>query len=264
MKLFLPEYRVGLRSVGEGMVRKSFTRGRQFRRRRPARVSRAKKMVTGRGPTLLQRIARGVGTAATLARAVAPAIAAINTEHKYYDLTAVASAHSPGTNDSIISLTNGPSPGTGDKNRIGNSILAKQLQVRLAHSFAATVGSPNVQGIHCRMMLICWKENVNQNPPTAAKLFEVPNNLYSPVNKDYSDQFVVMKDKFFSLNNSSGLAGPCAFTSSKIFKKIDWHVRYDETGPTQNHIYLVLRSSASGASNALSTTYYSRLDFTDN
>lgn len=235
------------------------------RRRKPVRYSKTKKMVTGHGPTLLDKIASGAGSVARLATAVAPVIAAINTEHKYFDKTASVVSYSPGTNDQLINLTNGPGQGLTDQNRIGNSILAKHLQLRLAHSFTSVVGTPNVSGVHCRMLLICWKGDASVDIPTIAKIFEQPNNLYSPVNKDNSDGFVVMKDKFFSLNNSSGLAGPAAFTAMKLFKPLDWHIRWDETGPTQNHIYLVLRCSGTGASSgSLNTTYYSRLDFTDN
>ena len=240
---------------------------KNYKRRRPIKYSPSKKMVTGHGPTLLEQISSGVGSVAKLATAVAPAIAAINTESKYLDITAAVTAHTPGTSDVIRNLTGEIIQGVNDSQRIGNSILIRDLQIRLAHNFNATLGSPNVQGIHCRMMLVCWKENVNANPITAAKLFESPPNLYSPVNKDYSDQFVVLKDKFFSLNNSAGLAGPSAFTTQKLFKKINWHARFQGAtafDSTQNHVYLVLRSSAPGVTNALATTFYSRMNFTDN
>lgn len=240
---------------------------RQFTKKRSkVKYSNTKKMVTGHGPTLLEQIAAGAGTVAKLATAVAPAIAAINTEHKYHDQSATISAHTPGTNDQLIALTGNITTGVNDTNRIGNSILAKDLQLRLALNFNATTGTPNVMGAHCRMMLICWKENSGQNQPTIAKIFEQPNNLYSPVNKDNSDQFVVMKDKFFALNSSSGLTGSAGFTHMKLFKPINWHLRWnDGTGgsATQNHIYLLLRC-ANGSLNALTTTYYSRLNFTDN
>lgn len=240
-------------------------RRRKFvKKGRQVTYSKSKKLVTGHGPTLLERIASGVGSAAKLAMAVAPAIAAINTEHKYWDQTAAVTSYAPGTNDQIIALTAGVVQGITDQTRIGNSILAQDLQIRLAHNFTTTLGAPNIQGIHCRMMLVCWKENATANPISAAKLFEVPNNLYSSMNKDYTDQFVVLKDKFFSLNNSSGLAGTSAFTAVKMFKPLKWHIRWDNANATQNHVFLILRSSAVGVGNALQTTYYSRLNFTDN
>lgn len=242
-------------------------RKKTTQRRRPIKYSKTKQMITGHGPTLLEKIASGAGSVAKLATAVAPMIAAINTEHKYHDLTAAVQSHSPGTSDQIINLTQGIIQGLTDSNRIGNSILAKDLQIRLAHNFQNTVGTPNVMGIHCRMMLICWKENIQLNGPTAARIFESPSNLYSPVNKDYSDQFVVLKDKFFNLNSPISISAPVGFTSNKLFKPLNWHIRYQDAtafSGTLNHVFLILRSSASGATNSLNTTYYSRLNYTDN
>lgn len=244
------------------MARKKFQK-----RGRRVKYSASKKLVTGHGPTLLDRIASGVGSVAKLATAVAPAIAAINTESKYYDQTATVQSYTPGTNDQIISLTDAIAAGVADNQRVGNSFLAKSLQIRLAHNFTPAVGPPAIHGLHCRMMLVCWKDNASQNIISASKLFEAPTNLYSPVNKDYSDSFVVMKDKYFTLNAQINSAYPQAFSAMKIYKDINWHMRFSSSAAssgTTNHIFLVLRSSATGSTNGLSTTYYSRLIFTDN
>lgn len=240
---------------------------KSYPRRRRINYAPAKKMVTGHGPTLLEKIASGAGSVAKLASAVVPVIAAINTEMKYYDQTALVASYTPGTNDSIISLTDAIAAGVADNQRIGNSFLAKSLQVRLAHNFTPAVGPPAIHGLHCRMMLVCWKDNASQNIISAAKLFEAPTNLYSPVNKDYSDSFVVLKDKYFSLNAPVSSAYPQSFTSMKLFKNINWHMRFSSSSAssgTTNHIFLILRSSSTGSTNALNTTYYSRLNFTDN
>lgn len=244
---------------------------RSYRKRggRRAYYSKSKKMVVGHGPTMLEKIASGVGSAAKLASAVAPVIAAINTETKYVDNTGSVSFHSPGTSDSIVQLTQGLINGVQDNMRIGNSILAKDLSTRLAINFQPSIGPPVVSGLHCRATLICWKENAKVNAPTVAKIFEVPSVLYSAMNKDYTDQFVVLKDKFFTLTaqNSNLGTGAQGFLSMKIFKKLNWHIRWDGangTDGTQNHVYLILRSSASGAGTAASATWYSRLNFTDN
>lgn len=244
------------------MVRKYYAKKKG--RGKPVRYSRSKKLVTGHGPTMLEKIASGAGSVAKLAMAVAPAIAAINTEHKYFDRTGAVIAHSPGTSDVIVNLTGAIPQAITDSGRIGNSILAKDLQLRLANNFQATTGAPNVMGIHCRMLLVCWKEDESVNAITAAKLFESPSNLYSPVNKDNSDQFVILKDKFFSMNSTVGLTANTAFQTVKLYKALNWHMRWNNTVSTQNHVFLVLRSSAAGATNALQTTYYSRLNYTDN
>lgn len=232
--------------------------------KRYKKVDRIKKMVTGQGPTMLEKLAAGVGGVASVAKAVLPAIAAINTEVKYSDKTAAVNAYTPGTNDVIVALTDQLAQGVTDVTRIGNSIKAQDLQVRLAMNFTS---SATVLGLHCRMMLIVWKDNAQLNPISAAKIFESATNLYSPLNKDYTDQFVVIKDKFFSMNNASGAAQTVAFQTMKLFKKVDFHIFYDgATGgnATTNHIYLVLRSSATGIGTSLQATYYSRLNFTDN
>lgn len=237
---------------------------KSFAKRKPQRrfLRKDRKLVTGHGPTLVEQIASGAGSVAKLATSILPMISAINTEAKYIDYSATVTSNTPGTNDSINLLTD-VNPGTGDSDRIGNSILAKDLSVRMAINFTP---SATVFGLHCRAMLICWKTDATHNAISSAKLFEDPTNLYSPINKDYSDQMVVLKDKFFALNAQNPGTGtiPMSFVHMKIFKKLDWHMRWqDGSGsPTLNHIYLVLRSSASSPS--MSTTYYSRLNYTDN
>lgn len=246
-----------------GNYRRNYRRKGGYKgKKRP--YNKTKKLVTGQEPTMVEKIASGVGEVAKLAGAVLPAIMAINTEHKYYDQTALVTAYNPGTNDQSIFLTQGIAQGTSDSDRIGNSILAKDIQLRMAINFPATA---TVQGIHCRAMLLCWKENLQANGPTIAKIFESPTNLYSPVNKDNSDQFVVIKDKFFTLECPNGLAVTAGFKTFKWFKKLDWHIRFigsTTTSGSQNHLLLILRSSATGATNALGVTYYSRLNYTDN
>lgn len=241
----------------------------RYKNKKVYKPSRAKALATGnREPTLVEQIANGAGQVAKLAQAVIPVIAAINTEYKYHDQTQTLTAHTPGTNDVIVGMTTNIAQGVTDVTRIGNSILAKNLQVRFAMDFPQTVGPPFVSGIYARMMIIMWKGNIQNDPPTAAKLFEAPTNLYSPVNKDYSEQMVVMRDKFFTMRgNGDGVATVTGHTSFKYNTKVDWHVRWQ--GPNTNdgttdHIFLILRSSASGVTNALSTTYYSRLNYTDN
>jgi len=243
-------------------------RKRNFKKKIPQKYySKTKKMVTGESPTLLENIATGAGHVASIARAVLPALSMINTELKYFDKTATVSAYNPGTNDQAIIVTQGIAQGTSDITRIGNSILAKNIQIRFALNFPATLGAPNIMGIHCRAMLLCWKPNLQVDGPSVAKIFEAPNNLYSPVNKDNSDNFVVIKDKFFTLNSQSSVAATAGFMTMKWYKDLNWHMRYQAgstADETTNHLVLILRSSSTGATNALGVTYYARLNYTDN
>lgn len=231
------------------------------------RVQNRVKEMVGEKPSIVDSIANGVGQVAKLAGVVAPIIAAINTEHKYADTASSVNAYIPGTNDVIAFLTDTIDQGVGDVDRIGNSILAQDIQLRMAINFTSTVGPPPVQGLHCRAMMVVWKQNQQDNPISIAKIFETPTNLYSGVNKDYSDQFVILKDKFFTLNASTSNYGTQGFTQMKWFKKLGFHLKYDgpaSTDHTLNHIFLILRSSATAIGNSMQVTYYSRLNFTDN
>lgn len=234
------------------------------RRRGVRNYSKSKKMVTGHGPTLLDKIASGAGSVAKLAMAVAPAIAAINTEHKYYDVSYTATAYNPGTADQILDLTQGITQGTTDVTRIGNSILARDIYLK---GYVYWTASTTIHSGISRITLLCWKENIQLNPPTAAKIFETATDIYSPINKDYSDQFVVIKDKFFAHNANISAATLQGLIPFKIYKKLGWHLRFNATGTTagtQNHIFMVVRGAAGTIANATVLNCTSRLNFTDN
>lgn len=241
------------------------------RRKAPVKYSRTKKMVTGHGPTLLEQIASGAGSVAKLATAVAPVIAAINTESKYYDETASFSTYGTNSNPDLRCLTDSILQGVTDSTRIGNSILAKDLQLRLASSMTMTTNaSPNVLGCHHRVILFVWKYN-DSGGPSITKILESPTNIYSNLNKDYTDQFVVLKDKFLTYNATmqagtvaSGIATQ-DYKSMKVYKKLDYHMRWtDANQAIANHVWMLTMSTPSGLTNAVNTTFYSRLNYTDN
>ena len=235
------------------------------RGRRPINYSKTKKLVTGHGPTMLERIATGAGSAARLARAVAPVVAAINTEMKYFDQTGTGNFFLPGTNDVIVNLTGGIAQGTTDITRIGNSILAKDIAIKM---YILWLASTNLVQSIGRLTLLCWKEDAQDNPPTITKIFEAPANLLSAFNKDYTDQFVVIKDKLIAFQ---ALASPSALNQSphtlKIYKRLGYHLRFDAgttADHTVNHLFLIFRCNAATSANQASFEYYSRLNFSDN
>jgi len=246
---------------------------RYVRRQAPKRrvnYSRTKELVVGHGPTLLERIASGVGSAAKLATAVAPIIEAINTESKYHDETAAFTSYNTATNADVRCLTDGITQGVTDETRIGNSILAQDLQIRLAISQPVThnaVPSNSILGTFHRVIIFVWKIN-DFGGPTVAKLLEDPTNIYSPMNKDYTDQFVVMKDKHMVLNAQMPPVQSTVTVfhrSMKYYKKLNWHMRWDDAGnDVANHVWMLTMSTVTGATNAVGTTFYSRLNFTDN
>jgi len=247
-----------------------FSRKRSSYRRRPRkRVNKTKKMVTGKGPTLVEQIANGVGSVAKLATAVAPLLMAINTERKYFDSVLSPSVYNPGTNDSISNITGGISRGTADNERIGSSILAKDLTVKFGAASNFNVGSATpITGHQCRVTVLCWKGDCTINAPTISKIYSVTNNIFSPFNPDYTDQMVVIKDKFFVQNAQCGSANQDfigAFSMNKYFKKLDWHIRWSNADdPTTNHIFVVFRSTGTSSTYATVYGWYSRLNFTDN
>ena len=240
-------------------------RRRNYRRKgKKVQYSKAKKMVQGHGPTFLEQLGSGLGAAAEVAKAVLPMVEAINTEEKYLDQSATVTAYNPGTNDQLVCLTNSISQGTDDTNRVGNSILAKDLNIRGQIVFAGADAS-HLYSV-ARMTILVWKDNAQSNAPTIAKIYEAPSNIDSHFNKDYTDQMVIIKDKRWGLNANISATQAQHVIIWKFYKKIDWHMRWlnTTTGNTTNHIYVAFRAGWSASANATSFSYYSRLNFTDN
>lgn len=229
------------------------------------KVAKIKKMVTGEGPTLLEKIASGVGGVASVAKAVLPAIAAINTEAKYDDEASTNTCYNPGSNDVIVCLTNNIAQGTSDSERIGNSILAKDINVRGYAYWAPTVTTGPFVNVG-RYIMFVWKDNANANGPTAAKILETPTNINSHYNKDYTDQFVVLKDQRIPMNAWINASVTQDVHEFKIYKKLNFHIRWlnATTGGTQNHVYMMFMGSNTASANATVFQIYSRLNYTDN
>jgi len=250
----------GMASRGRGG-----TRSRHYIKNPGGKV---KNMVEG-PPTLLDKIASGVGSVAKLATAVAPMLAMINTEAKYYDETNTFSTYVVGTNNDIRCLTDNIDQSLTSVGRIGDSVLCLNFQIRVALTQAVT--TTILGGFH-RILIFAWKDDSTANPPlaTCANVLEAPTNIYSPLNKDYSDQIVVLKDKHIAFNSSviptTGTI-TTTFKTWKFYKQIDWHLRWTgATGSTTkstNHIWMITMSSPVLAG-AIGTTYYSRINYTDN
>jgi len=214
---------------------------------------------------MLERIAAGAGGVATLARAVRPVLAAINTEAKYYDKNASVVAYNPGTNDQLIDITSEINQGLTDVQRIGDSALFRNLRVKV--KIDATFVAASMQTIYSRVCLIGWKENIQSNAPTIAKLFRTPTSIIGAFNKDYTDQMVVLHDQI-------NVHDPCVTLTSRQsgvyidwFDKLEHHARW--LGPlttdgTVQHYFLVIRGDGATSANQVNAEYWSRLNFTDN
>lgn len=238
---------------------------RKTYRKAPLKNSKAKALVTGeRNKTYLEQVASGAGAVARLARSIAPVVAAINTEHKYFDTAASATFFNPGTGDQIVALTTGIAQGLTDITRIGDSILAKDIAIKINLLWLA---STTVHQSHTRVTLICWKENIQINAPTAAKIFSQPAIFLSAFNKDYTDQFVVMDDQVFCNQAQISAATNQAPNYLKLYHKLDWHMRFiDATanGASTNHLYLVFRNTGATSANQGACDFFARLNYTDN
>lgn len=228
------------------------------------KYNRIKKMVTGEGPTMVEKIAAGVGGVATLAKAVMPAIAAINTEHKYADYNFTGNAYGVNTSPVLQCLTNVIAQGTNDNERIGNSILAKDIYFRCQIGW---LPSASIQVGISRFILFAWKDNASANAPSANKVLNDPSNINSPINKDYSDQFVVLKDKTIAHNAYTTSVVMQSYSHMKVYKTLNYHMRWtasSATSITQNHVYILFLGAGATAANQSTITCYSRLNFTDN
>lgn len=229
------------------------------------RQSKTKKLVTGQDPTLLERLASQANNIGLVAKSILPIAMAINTEHKYFDYQSSGVAYNPGTNDSLINLSQAIAQGLTDQTRIGNSILAKDMQMTILTDFLPAVAG--LQTAYGRFTLLVWKENLQDNPPTVAKIFEFPSLFHSRFNKDYTDQMVIIKDKIIPYQASTLISQVQSPHVIKLFKKLDFHMRFDGAGTTDgtvNHIYLCVRGWNATSANQVNYNQYFRLNYTDN
>jgi len=229
---------------------------RSYRSYPKRRIARTKALVTGQTqPTMLEKIAGGLGAAANVARAVMPIVSAINTEQKFID--AYATGQSISTTASIQPLSY-TAQGTDEQNRIGNSILAKDLNLKL------TLTPNYIAADYNRMRLIVFVDKSQRGTlPTLSELLQ--NTSYpldSSFNKNYTDRFVIIKDKRFQL-----IKYGITPLELKLYKKLNFHVRYIGTtlataSAGENNIYFVVLGDT--AANLPTYSFFARLNFTDN
>lgn len=107
-----------------------------------------------------------------------------------------------------INTMNYPLLGTGDGQRIGDTIQLKSVSIRF--SWACTSDVYNV----CRLVVIQWNERSDIAQPTMNSIFDAPgaNGVYSDFNPNTRQQFKVLYDKIFT--------GTPATTSNIHYRKI--------------------------------------------
>ena len=205
-------------------------------------LTRVEKMVTSGAST--------AKTVSAIASTIGNIMGMINVEKKFLDTAASGTIPNTGT-IGILSLI---AQGNGDSQRNGNQVLFKDITLRLdvSRSTSATFTS-------ARVMLICDKEYDGANPAVANVL--QTTTPQSPINRDYSKRFVILKTHNMILDSSK----ESEFMNWHI--KLPFHVFYDGANASQadskeNQILLLM--IADQATNVPSYRYYSRINYVDN
>lgn len=205
---------------------------------------------------MVESIASGVGQVAKLAQSVIPIISAINTEMKFRDtVQSVNVDFTPGIFHGLADIQQG----VNEDDRIGNSILAKDINIRIRWVPDFSASPVNVMRI---VVFVDKMSGPTNAAPDVSLLYEYSNNLESPFNKNYSDRFAIIRD--LKLIATPEERSQCIV---KIYKKLDFHIRYTGSGATTadygpNMIYIHARSDQT--TNLPAISYVSRLNYTDN
>lgn len=237
--------------------KRSYRRRYKKRYTRNTRQKRVKQLVDGKSTTMAERIAGYIGPIGQLAKTVVGMQKMINSEAKFNDDQ--ASSVNTVTVPKIYCLTE-IGQGDTDTDRNGNTILLKDIQIRFSFKNMSTT-----QPHRARMILFVDKD-CSGVYPTAQELLQIWQNYLSPINKDYSKRFVLVKDKVFYLSNAS--AGDSVITD-KWYCKVPFHTHYSSGGESpeqrakENQLFLLIMSDTD-TTNAILTDYYARLNYYDN
>lgn len=155
---------------------------------------------------------------------------------------------------SISSLTN---IGQGDviSNRTGNSVLVRNLLIRLSLEQHASATFT-----FYRVMLVVDTQQIGDTSPTIADILESSSTL-SSLNTNEPGRFVVLKNWFLSTDTGRGLTQYLEWYSDNLML----HVKYNGTASSdiqRNGIYLVLLSDQ--ATNTPTCFYNVKIGYHDN
>lgn len=241
---------------------KNYRRRRTYRKN--TRTRRNKQLVdkTDGQPRFLKMINSGlpyVAAIPSIAKTLGGVIAAINTEHKFHDADTTDSFYNA---DPVFMQLNGIAQGDDYTNRIGRSIRAINLTLR----WTTTMNASTVDESY-RMLIVCDKMLDPDDGETPSQIVtkllqDTTNPVLSPINREYSDRFVILKEKMYSLSDGQGTR---AF--NKVFLRLGFHIKFDGTTQTlqsANSLYFILLSDNANSTNPSSCEVYSRLNYTDN
>lgn len=244
-----------------------------YRRRRPysndpatqrrymkkkGRLQTARKMTGTEPNTIVDKIASGIGTVATIARSVSAIASLINVEDKYVDtaLSASVTLVSP-----YAVVLNQIAQGAAVNQRNGNKVLSKCLQVNFRIYLDATAAATATNSV--RMVVL-----IDKKPQIGALTW---NTVYNPnddvsalVDKDTAgDRVVILKDRRWTLNGSDKRLhfGKFYIPLTRI------HAQYTGSAATAyeaNAIYLLAISDVTGAQPAVVLNGNARYCYLDN
>jgi len=142
-------------------------------------------------------------------------------------------------NTGTLTLLNGMSQGDTSSARTGNSILMRNVHLRLAFTQHATPTSTIY-----RVMLVLDKQQIADTTPAITDILESASP-FSPLATNSVGRFTIMKNWFFGTDDQK--------TNQKLityFKDFRFHTKYNGTAGTdiqKNGLYLVTISDQPGA-----------------
>lgn len=232
------------------------------------RAVRSSRLVNGKSPwtkaeQLIKSGASTASTVASLVRNVGTIMSMINTEKKFLDYSIEgATLPSLPTGFRLDPLTL-MAMGDDDSQRNGNQVLASDLSLRVRFRLGATITHPQT----IRMILLCDREfdgNMASGLyPNYANVTQSTASILSPINRDFSKRFVILKSAVYNVNPNT------PEVEDKIYMKTPWHLFYDgSTGnivdAKENQIFLLTVTDSLDDTNNPQISFYSRVNYYDN
>lgn len=229
-----------------------------FAPKRKTKIEKVRKMVGTEPETLVDKIGKGVGTVATIARTVSGIVSMINVEDKYVD-TAISVDLSVGTPTNAVTL-NAIAQGADYNQRNGNKVLDKCLQVNLRAFLDPTATALATNMVRVVILL-------DKKPQIGALTWAVvyePDTVTGLIDKNTAgDRVVVLFDKKIVFNG-----GNTRYVYKKFYHNLDRiHTQYTGSTATafeSGQIYMLFCSDLAGAQPNIAIRGSARFCYQDN
>lgn len=239
--------------------KRTYRKRTNYRRKpmRKGRLQNARKMTGNEPNSIIDKIASGVGTVATIARSVAGIASMINVEDKFVD-TVISADPSPGTPDFALVL-NQIAQGSDFNQRNGNKVLDKCLQINMRCFLDAAATALATNTLRCVIL-------IDKKPQIGALTFPLiyGADVAGLINKNTAgDRIVVLKDMKMIFNGGNN-----RLFYKKVFINLS-RIHSQYTGPTATAyeagtIYFLLYADVAGLSPALHVRGNARFCYMDN